>query len=417
MKNNRSILSFYSILVFFVILVALMISARPILAGTIITNHYEFLNNDYANQFPYYFTCDNNGQILLFLADHGADFQTVKYLIDNKELEILDSNSYMDNPYRNYAYRLQYAYANAGMHTLTITYDSPYNENNTGIHILCLTGLPVNINFKLDYSQNRNGCVTGYTDFASPNFYLVARVLNGGGPWNYTREYSIEPSNNATVASSTIQNYSYSALFGYNASSTHFLVHNLAPVNEACYEDNDWLWQGNEWRFSYYATSTTAISPEFTAIINQCDHICDDIASSTILGLIDISAIECGLRKTLCKAVIPTQATITDFNTNFDNFKRSTPFNIYYDLMDTVTTGIDTASTTLTSDGTVGIPFIRASSTAISKSEYYILPVLASTSIPNLIGSNNNDYLRLTISYLFWIATAFLCFLEIKPRK
>lgn len=98
--------------------------------------------------------------------------------------------------------------------------------------------------------------------------------------------------------------------------------------------------------------------------------------------------------------------------TSYTDFKDSFPFNIFFDLTDSVDSAIISAqSSTSTAGGSFKIPFIRNTGTT---SEYYMLSVMSSSSISNTIGSTNYNTFRVTLGYLWWIVVAGIVFLTIR---
>lgn len=146
-------------------------------------------------------------------------------------------------------------------------------------------------------------------------------------------------------------------------------------------------------------SSTPLTVPYFTSI----DHIadpCSGVDTETITG-----QIECAFRNFIDWAITPNDTTIAEFQDNFGRIKNAFPFNAFFDLTTIISTSL--SATTTTTD-TIGIPFIDESG------NYYILPVLSSSSLPNLIGGTNAILFRSTIGWIFWILVAFIIFLQFK---
>lgn len=96
---------------------------------------------------------------------------------------------------------------------------------------------------------------------------------------------------------------------------------------------------------------------------------------------------------------------------SYNDFKDSFPFNAFFDLTDSIDSAITTAkNSTSTAGGSFSIPFIRKTATS---SEYYMLPVMSSTTISNTIGVTNYNGFRTTIGYIWWIIVAGIVFLII----
>jgi hypothetical protein len=187
-------------------------------------------------------------------------------------------------------------------------------------------------------------------------------------------------------------NYSYKAfLFNYSTGSSSPEFYNQ-PSN-------------------YFTVGTTTMP--LTAF--QCQTspdiseatLCAGIATSTSMTDIHfLGDIECSLKKSFAWAFYPDCTALNSFSLSYAELKKAFPFNAYFGLTDVLTA---TATTTIaTTTGTLKIPFITATGT------FYMLPVLASSSMPKLIGSSNYNLFRNSISWILWLAVAFLVFITFK---
>jgi hypothetical protein len=153
----------------------------------------------------------------------------------------------------------------------------------------------------------------------------------------------------------------------------------------------------------YYFTigTTTPFLPPYRVFDLSEESICAGVATSTFFG-----GIECGFKKVFAWAFYPDEQSITDFAISYGELKQVFPFNAFFDLTDTVSTAI--ASTTTNSAGGIQMPFINNSG------DYTMLTVASSSSLPNLIGTSNNNLFRNTITYIFWALAGVLVFFTIK---
>jgi hypothetical protein len=136
-------------------------------------------------------------------------------------------------------------------------------------------------------------------------------------------------------------------------------------------------------------------------------EICEGIATST--GITDLHIfgdIECGLKKFGLWALYPSQLALVSLDEAYEEIKLKFPFSAYFGLTDAVTNVI--ATTTLTSTGGFSVPMINTSG------DFYMLPVLASTSMPNAIGQTNTDLFRNSIKWLLWLSAGFLIIIQFK---
>jgi hypothetical protein len=154
--------------------------------------------------------------------------------------------------------------------------------------------------------------------------------------------------------------------------------------------------------FSLIGTSTQGSGvytvPAFPA------ETCEGIATSTLIG-----ELECALRKAINWAIVPDTTTLTDFKNNYEAYKEVFPFNTFFQIADIISD--QATSTQASTTVSLGIPMINNINEG---SDFYILPVIASTSMQTALGETNNNLYRISIGYLLWILTAGLIILELK---
>lgn len=149
--------------------------------------------------------------------------------------------------------------------------------------------------------------------------------------------------------------------------------------------------------------TTTPINP--TA---WCSGLCNDIATATDwIGQIG-NGVNCAFRSATCYIFSPHQYNLDQFNTQYNNFKLVFPFNTFFDLASTTQNAF--ASSTINNNQTIGLPNIRKTGTT---TQYYIQPLLSSSTMASFIGSSNATLFRNTISYLLYGLTAGAIFLII----
>lgn len=120
--------------------------------------------------------------------------------------------------------------------------------------------------------------------------------------------------------------------------------------------------------------------------------------------------IKTGLSSALFWISNPSCSSLNYFNTQFYKLKQGFPFNVYFDLIDTVKEAKENAEATTTST-TIGIPWIEKTSTS---TQYTILTVLSTSSLPNAIGEENANVFRVTLGFVIWIFTALIIYITIK---
>lgn len=140
-------------------------------------------------------------------------------------------------------------------------------------------------------------------------------------------------------------------------------------------------------------------------------HTCDGI---------DTSGDFCGLGCMLCamkKSTIITGVTFFTpscdslgyFTTNYNAFKKSFPFNTFYQLTDSIQTAINTATSSTSTPQNFSIPFIHKASTT-----FYMLPVMSSSTMTNAIGASNTSLFRTTMSALMWLFAAVIIYFTVR---
>jgi len=141
--------------------------------------------------------------------------------------------------------------------------------------------------------------------------------------------------------------------------------------------------------------------------IDVLEHICDDVATSSGSTFDDFRyGIECGARKLMYWVIYPSDTVTAKLQTAYDELKATFPFSAYFGLTDTITESATSTATNMA--GTLQIPFINTSG------DFIMLDVLTASSMPNMIGQTNATLFRNTLSWLMWIAVAFLIFITFK---
>ena len=153
----------------------------------------------------------------------------------------------------------------------------------------------------------------------------------------------------------------------------------------------------------FYLVASNNIQPCYPPTYD-IGNICAGIASSTL------GDIQCGLKYGLVSSgqflFYPSCSSLNTLSTTYGQFKRSFPFNTFYDLTDSIDTAINTSLTTTTPQN-FSIPFVKPTSTG---AQIYMLPVMSSTTISNSIGSTNYGVFQMTIGYIWWILIALIAF-------
>jgi hypothetical protein len=150
---------------------------------------------------------------------------------------------------------------------------------------------------------------------------------------------------------------------------------------------------------SYESTSTFEARLDDSGLSDFCNplNICSDLSSTTE----PLYSIACGARYIGCWLVVPSSSAKRFAVNTISGFEANFPFNTFFSITNAFNTSLTNSAST--SPQVLSIPFIRKTATG---SEYYLLPVLATTSMANAIGQSNYNMYRTTIGYVMWVATA-----------
>jgi hypothetical protein len=339
-----------------------------------------------------------------------------------------------------------------GINTVNFSTSTPININQGQEYYISIQGtsgacvssaIYLNTVITIPTSNGNNG-VYGYDynpmqfktlydgDYYSINYVPYVDNTGGlsnGGIYKDFDFWQMEVFKQATTSNITIQiNYGNSTTTGYTSDNENISAYpnqsifNLTVSKYTSLENGKyWTWaeliddKGNflaESPYLYFwidnvngsSTFSFTAPPEYQD--NVFNHICDDIATSSGTLLDDLRYnTECGFKKFVYWAFTPTKAAQDGLIISYTNIKKLFPFNVYFNLTNTVTNSISTSTATT---GTFDIPFINKTG------DFYMLPVLSSSSLPNLIGGTNANLFRNSISWIIWILVAFLIFIIFK---
>ncbi|ARF10117.1 hypothetical protein Indivirus_18_1, partial [Indivirus ILV1] len=192
----------------------------------------------------------------------------------------------------------------------------------------------------------------------------------------------------STLIDEDISNYP-TELGEYNVIATLWDVYSLNGVKVY-----DHILAQKEINFTIQSATTTTPTA-------WCGNLCADIAtSSDLLGQIG-NGVNCALRSAICYLFYPHKYNVNQFFTQYENFKQAFPFNTFFDIASTTKNAF--ASSTMSNNTTFGLPNIRKTGTT---TQYYIQPLLSSSTMANFIGSSNATLFRTSISYLIYAITA-----------
>lgn len=133
----------------------------------------------------------------------------------------------------------------------------------------------------------------------------------------------------------------------------------------------------------------------------DCANVCDDISTTTSDFFYGI---ECGFKKIMCWAFMPQEDTLGTVLDSIEEIEDSFPFNTVFSFLNMVN---DTLSTTTEIDNTLGVPVID------TEGNFYILPIISSTSMPDAIGEDNTNLFKKSVGYFVWVIVIALILIQI----
>jgi hypothetical protein len=238
--------------------------------------------------------------------------------------------------------------------------------------------------FSYDFTDQNAASTTvilwDYTNATSTGYYQDGPFVSSGVGWSYITI--------PTPTINTFKNYKFVAVRpGYSN-----LQSSLFSVN---------------WSFAL-----TPETPECNPPSYDFSHLCDEIenATSTLFGQLRCS-IKFGITVSLTGLFSPNCDSIVALQDNYNDFKESFPFNVYFELADTIDTAVDSASSSTSTTAAFRIPLIRKTATS---SEYYMASGISSTSVSNTIGTSNYSVFYLTVGFVYWILLAFITYLVLR---
>lgn len=128
---------------------------------------------------------------------------------------------------------------------------------------------------------------------------------------------------------------------------------------------------------------------------------CEGDDTGALLG-----QLSCAVKRAGVWATCPDSQRMFEMRSAIEKVKTKFPIADYFAITNSVQSGL--ASTTVASSTTLGVPMIRKTATS---TQYYIMPLLSSSSLPNTVGSSNANLVRTGFVYMIWVfAGAFVIF-------
>ena len=121
--------------------------------------------------------------------------------------------------------------------------------------------------------------------------------------------------------------------------------------------------------------------------------------------------IDCFFQRVGEKLFCPSNEYVAEIYQSRDILKQSFPFSAFFSLSDDIKTALGTATGTMSMNDTIGVPMIRKTATG---TQFYILPVISSTSMSKMTGQANATMIRTTLGYFIWIITGALMLMWVR---
>jgi len=392
-------------------------------------------SNDYIMPIAHYNYFENNGKFTVLVEkDQDSNWQTFFDVCDQwnseKHYRIgldIGEDFYFDNEISTC--RGSFIYSAFNTDISDISSDSPFQDENFILEECDDTGF------------SENCLITEYPDWLF-DIYVIPEVIYSNGFINYSGNDPLVINTSNGSGTTTIQ-FQYNICEQEGYTDSHFVLENLdtetlleiATTTTACsgieslelpYSKNfvntlnarvdlvnassSRQILGNSFKIMWQLTDQINTEECNMPSYNILD-VCDDIPLGDSELLYNL---KCGVKYAITATgqflFYPSCDSLYSLKKSYDKFKDSFPFNTYYDLTDSINTAIDTSLSATSTANNFSIPFIRQTATS---SEYYMLPVMSSTTISNTIGNNNYNTFRTTVGYIYWVVVAGLIFLII----
>jgi hypothetical protein len=287
-------------------------------------------------------------------------------------------------------------------------------------------------------SQSRDIVESFPADCVGGDPILWRSCDEAGNPYAYGDLYFHTPYSCTTNMSCVLQ-YDYkSDVFNpgdyieiFNSSST--LVSSSTIIDE----NNDKKQSGSSYFVMSSASSTvsnysvvghkgSATTTPYDIVVNfppqpSLPALLDMYAETTLCDGLDLTTnvfgwpnsfgdtMQCFGKKVIRWSFNPDENVVNDLGNSYNDLKQAFPFSVFFGITDAVTSGINTQ--TLTADDNISVPMIRKTSTS---TQYYMIPVITSSTPGRAIGQSNYLLIRNSISWFMWIAVAGLLFMQFK---
>lgn len=261
--------------------------------------------------------------------------------------------------------------------TFQLFYESSFVPDVTIVEIPGWTGT-VEIGAEVGLAYNKNGtCIIG-----EPCSLRVNYGFDSISDTIYLNDYygdqteTVNPLASSTLEQSYFLRVDLELPVQYSATTLQYCIYHEKAFDNFLYCDITIRWASDNTQ-DYFA-------------LYDCANVCDNISTTTSDFFYGI---ECGFKKILCWAFMPQEDTLATVVDSIAEIEDSFPFNTVFSFLNMINSTIANSQNV---DNTLGVPFID------DDGNFYIMPVIASTSMPDTIGSENTSTFRKTIGYIIW---------------
>jgi len=165
---------------------------------------------------------------------------------------------------------------------------------------------------------------------------------------------------------------------------------------------------GSVYSVNYYASTTNPYCIAKTLPIAQFDctnlPICQTATSTPDFWL----TAACILSSVGCILFQPSDGSLSFVGEQLNVIKTKFPASLFFNITDSMEAGLTSTSTQW---WYLGIPMYSTTTHS-----YYILPIITSSSVPNVIGIDNTNTLKISIITFFWFLVAAYIILRLRKK-
>lgn len=353
----------------------------------------------------------SDGQVLASSTVSVSDGQEYTWLYPNFPRLITNSVYYFSYNCLNkshFSLRIsQYKYDRGDLLGLNGTYDlyfKTYYDYDNIFNILSDIKVDIPDTRGWEYYSMPNNIVFHYKNALGLYHNVIFQIHQLTYPGGI-KTYSNVANANGAIKTATSSTLGFATFYlptgSYEIYNAHFLTNEA--VNYITVPIQFGVSTGTSTPGNINASSTI---PQVFKDCNDPITLCNDIELST--GITDLHIwgdLECGLKHVGCLLFQPSDQSILNFTLSFEQIKQSFPFNSFFGITSAFQEGLTATST---NDNMFPIPFITATGTITT------MDIMGSSTLPNLIGSTNNNTFRTSLIYFAWLLDGLIIYLTVR---